>query len=131
MTNRIPDLKQVRASRGGSSSAPQQQPRPRLAERLVELAPLARAPLVTEDERPAPDDGLSRLSRPSYQPNALVPLRPAPVPRVREPDRLSPVGIASARPEPAEEGTKRDFTGFLIGLAIATAAGVALYALLT
>lgn len=132
MTNRIPDLKQVRASRAASASAPHQSQRPRLAERLATLAPLARAPLVAESERLDPDDGLSRLSHVSrsYQPNALVPLQPSPLPRAREPDRLLPVGVSPPAVPADEAGARQDLTGFLIGLAIATIAGLTLYILL-
>lgn len=133
MTNRIPDLEQVRANRIAKSSTTQQPPRPRLAERLVTLAPLARAPLAAESERLEPDDGLSRLSHVSRstQPTALVPLQPPQLPRAKEPDRLRPIGVLPPRPEPDDDaGAGQDLTGFLVGLGIATAAGLVLYALL-
>lgn len=136
MSKQVSDLKEAKANR---SSGPHQQRKPRLAERLVALAPLARAPLVAEREHPEPDDGLSRLShvsRPassSYQANALVPLQPSQLPLVREPARLSPVSVSPPRFETEHELQKepgRDLTGFLVGLTIATAIGVVLYLLL-
>ncbi len=146
MSKYISDLNEAKAARAAKSAqvskpAPHRQ---RLAERLVELAPLAKAPLALESE--ADDaDGLSRLTRdpltgrhiPSAsagQPTALVPLEPASLPKLREPVRLSPVGVTS----PVRYGYDDEFptevrqrvTGFLVGLAIASAIGLGLYAVL-
>ncbi|MCL4768466.1 MAG: hypothetical protein KJZ80_19795 [Hyphomicrobiaceae bacterium] len=150
MSKRISDLNETIASRA-RRTVPSRQPdrqRPRLAERLVALAPLARAPLVPESDAAgsdAPAAGLSRLAdTPRFQhrapPRALAPARNALVPRsssVLRPARistpLSRVGeqstdFAAGPVLPASYG--RGTAAFLVGLSVAAAIGIALYAVL-
>ena len=145
MSNHISDLNEAKVARAARSARSNQSTptRPRLAERLVELAPLARAPLVTEDEMEV-KDGLSRLSRDPVtghhftssstgQGNALIPLQSEALPSAQESVRLSPVGITWPARHWAEEFTpdaRQHVTGFLVGLAIASAIGIGLYAVL-
>jgi hypothetical protein len=146
MSKHISDLNEAKVARASRSirSNPSAAARPRLAERLVELAPLARAPLVAESVA-EDSDGLSRLPRDPVtghhitssstgQANALVPLQAPPLPKGREPARLSPVGITPPAQYWADEfatDVRRHIGGFLIGLAIASAMGIGLYAVLT
>lgn len=143
MSKRVSDLNEVKAQRARNSGQSPEPQRPRLAERLVALAPLARAPLVAE---PEPEAGeLSRLSdarrfghrdavSSNSSGNALVLQRPAALPRLQETARLSRVGDFP----PLDVHLDRDPTtpdsatvvSFLVGLSIASAIGLALYALL-
>lgn len=139
MSKFVSELNEARANSAITSSTPHRQHRQRLAERLVTLAPLARAPLVAETERGEPDDGLSRLSLAArsrvFEPKALVPLEPSALPRAGEPARLSLVGISPPQLDLLEEELRaemrRRLMGFLIGLATAAAIGIGLYAALT
>jgi len=143
MSKRISDLNEVKASRAkylSQRNQPDPQ-RPRLAERLVALAPLARAPLLLEDDTDPHEAGLSRLAdthrfrqqtpAPSTQTrNALVPRSAASLPRAQDPVRLSRVGEAPGQFNFGNELSVRDgqgIAGFLVGLSIATAIGIALY----
>lgn len=122
MSKHTSGLTPGRADRTASSSGLHQRPRPRLAERLVALAPLARAPLTMESERQA-----------ANEPNALVPLRPSALPQASEPATLAPVSVSSHRSETEDEFygiSGYGLTGFLAGLAVATATGIVLYAVL-
>lgn len=131
MSKHISEFAPEEANRTVSASGLHQQPRQRLAERLVALAPLAREPLMTERERQALNS--SRSTPTANESNALVPLRPSGLPRAREPVSLSPVGVSSPRLDTKDEldgETGYGLTGFLVGLAVATATGIVLYALL-
>lgn len=133
MSKFVSELSKAKAPFATHPSTLQHQPRPRLAERIAALAPLARAPLVADVDRDEPD-GLSRLphttrSR-SYQPNALVPLEPPQLPLTSEPPMLSPVGVAPLHLD-FDDGVRAElrlkWLGFFVGLAISAAIGVGLY----
>lgn len=145
MSKRISDLNEVKASRA-KTFAQRNQPdpqRPRLAERLVALAPLARAPLVPETDADPHEAGLSRLAdahrfrqqtlipSSAHTRNALVPRSTTMVPRAQDPIRLSRVGDVPPAHFDFQSGLAvRDgqaIAGFVIGLSIATAIGIALY----
>jgi len=145
MSKRISDLHVAKASRvrnfaQRSQTDPQ---RPRLAERLVALAPLARAPLVPESVSDPQEPGLSRLADshrfrpqaaipgPVHSRNALVPRSATPLPQIQEPVRLSRVSDAPLGHTGHSARDGQGVAGFLIGLSMATAIGVALYAYLT
>lgn len=133
MSKFVSELSKAKAPFATHPSTLQHQPRPRLAERLAALAPLARAPLIADVDRDEPD-GLSRLphttrSR-SYQPNALVPLEPPQLPLTSEPPMLSPVGVAPLHldfDDDAGAELRLKWLGFFVGLAISAAIGVGLY----
>ncbi|HEX5600258.1 MAG TPA: hypothetical protein VFX46_06470 [Hyphomicrobiaceae bacterium] len=133
MSKFVSELSKAKAPFATHPSTLQHQPRPRLAERLAALAPLARAPLIADVDRDEPD-GLSRLphttrSR-SYQPNALVPLEPPQLPLTSEPPMLSPVGVAPLHldfDDDARAELRLKWLGFFVGLAISAAIGVGLY----
>jgi len=145
MSKRISDLNEAKASRARNTAQLPDPQKPRLADRLVTLAPLARAPLVAEAE-PEPERGeLSRLSdAPRFghrgdadgasSRNALVPHRPPALPRLQDPARLSRISEVPPVDVALDDGTpglnSRTIAGFLIGLSIASAIGFALYAYL-
>lgn len=143
MSKRISDLNEAKANRARNSAQSPEPERPRLADRLVTLAPLARAPLVAEHD---PDPLAEELMRLADTPrfgnreagssrNALVPRGPAQLPRAQEPARLArvsavpPVDIALDGED--TQLSVRTIAGFLIGLSIATAIGLGLYVYLT
>lgn len=148
MSKRISDLNEAIANRARRSAQSGQtdRQRPRLAERLVALAPLARAPLVPDaDAADAPAAGLSRLAdAPRFRHrassraqalgnNALVPRSGSPLPaRASTPlSRVAGQATVFADPDTVPPSNPRRATvGFLAGLSIAAAIGVALYAFL-
>lgn len=148
MSKIVSDLNEAKATRAAKAAQIDQREaqRPRLAERLVQLAPLARAPLVAEDDTETHGDGLSRLADGSrfgqqtaspastQSGNALVPSWASQLPKSEEPVRLSRVGSSAPLPlESLDEHTSRrgqHVLGFTIGVAIAAAIGIGLYAYL-
>lgn len=145
MSKLVSDLNEAKATRAAKTAQiePRDAQRPRLAERLVQLAPLARAPLVPEDDLEEPGDGLSRLTDESRfrqqrattaSGNALVPSRASQLVKSHEPVRLSRVGASTPVPYgPVDEFPQRreqSMLGFAIGVAIAAAIGIGLYAFL-
>ena len=143
MSKRISDLNEAKASRAKLVARPStsDSDRPRLAERIVALAPLARAPLVPENDAEAPEGGLLRLdshrfgyTASSHSLNALVPRPAAPVQRAPNPARLSRAGggllVAVDSDEQGQPRSGAGLSGFLFGLSIAGAIGIALYAYL-
>ena len=152
MQKRVTDLNEAIAKRLAKAEVDMSpgQEKPRLAERLVELAPLARGPVTIEEPVPtAPPDGdLSQLSdAPRFRRNdgsgatgatgtALIPNPEvvALVPAAETPARL--VRRTSPPPLPVDPATLRRpvartrLPGFIIGLSTASALGLALYALL-
>ena len=154
MPKRVTDLNEAIARRVGKAepTASPEQERPRLAERLVELAPLARAPITIEETKPEDavrSEDLSRLSdAPRFRRHdgsaasetagtALVPNPEvvALVPAAEPPARL--VRRTNPPPLPVDPATLRrpvhtrtHVPGFIIGLSTASALGLALYALL-
>ena len=159
MVKRVTDLNEAIAKRSGKTAPDRESPpdRPRLAERLVELAPLARAPVALE-EPPAPvessdpsldlsrlaaalrhpDDPLPHPHNPDEPPTALVTVpdvtmlvrTDAPIPLTRLPMEPPPLP-APAVPERQEQPQHASNTrGFLVGLLIAAAVGAGLYAVL-
>ena len=156
MPKRVTDLNEAIAKRLAKADAATSagQDKPRLADRLVELAPLARGPVTLDEPVPEPEVALASkdLSRLSDAPRfrrhdgsvaaeaagtALIP-NPEVVALVRAaetPTRLVrrttppplPVDPATLR-RPAKPRTR--LPGFIIGLSTASALGLALYALL-
>lgn len=156
MPKRVTELNEAIARRSRRESASRQpiQDRPRLAERLVELAPLARAPVVIDEADQTSDDKadleLSRLPDDDrFKPRAAS--RPPPPPLPSNALILSdrggtliqaetPVTLTRYEEEPpplpslhragSAIAAKRRAVGFITGLSIATAVGIALYAIL-
>jgi hypothetical protein len=155
MVKRVTDLNEAISKRSGKTASDREAPpdRPRLAERLVELAPLARGPVTIEREParediPEPSLDLSRLAAALRHPSDPPPLRdmPAPptalvpspevtmlvrtdppVPLMRQDSRPPPLSEPVSPEAPHASGNAR---GFLIGLLIAVAVGAGLYAVL-
>lgn len=154
MSKRITDLNEALANRPrrDSQDTDSEPSRPRLADRLVDLAPLARPPLTSELDPGPPEDpklGLSTLAgvqRPAAR--TALPRAPAPVPpmpgtslvlhRSALPAVAGSTAIATPRPAAnspppaptADEGASnlRALIAFLVGLAIAAVAGIVAYA---
>lgn len=133
MSKFVSELSKARAPSTAHLSNLHHQPRPRLAERLAALAPLARAPLVADVDRDELD-GLSRLPHATrvraYPPNALVPTEPPPLPPADEPPLLYPVGTTPLHldfDDDADAGSWAEWVSFFVGLLVSLAIGIALY----
>lgn len=148
MTGRARDLRETATAQPELDEDTGEHPKRRLAQRLLELAPLARVPPALEESEADGRGGevLSRLSvharrhsadtkvsSPSSR-GALVRVGPESLPASSTPIPLSRVADPSARASVAGAAggavADRWTLGFLLGLSLATAIGIGLYAVL-